>query len=165
MPLVYAQIAMILLCSVNAYCFWAPPASPNFLHFQGQKSNLPGVGRPALIKFAQRESKIPLSITSLPAVESFRTPEKKSGTASPVLHDEMEQMAQQTAKSAVIGLCYDPREAGGYWSSSTLQVWKQDMEISVPITTFLGKVLIDYQQGMEDRNHMMRAREFKFMSI
>jgi len=75
----------------------------------------------------------------------------------------MEQMAQQTAKSAAIGLRYDPLEADRYWSSRTLQVWKRDMEISVPITTFLGKVLIDYQQGMEERNRQLRAREF--MSI
>jgi hypothetical protein len=160
----YFQIVLVLFCSVNAYCFWSsPPTNPKFVNFQVQNIKPSVANRPALAKFSQRESRIPRSITSLPAIESTQSPDKKRGTITAVRYDEMEQIAQQTAKSAAIGLRYDPLEADRYWSSRTLQVWKRDMEISVPITTFLGKVLIDYQQGMEERNRKLRAREF--MSI
>ncbi len=161
---IYYQVALVLLCSVNAYCFWTiPPSSPKFVNLQKQNSKPFDVSHPYLTKFTQRESQIPRLVTSLPAIESTQSPDKKRGTLTAVRYDEMEQMAQQTAKSAAIGLRYDPLEADRYWSSRTLQVWKRDMEISVPITTFLGKVLIDYQQGMEERNRQLRAREF--MSI
>ena len=161
---IHTQIALVLLCSVNAYCFWStPPTNPKFANFQIQNIKPLVVSRPGLAKFSQRESQIPRSITSLPAIETTQTQDNRQGTITAVKSDEMEQMAQQTAKSAAIGLRYDPLEADRYWSSRTLQVWKRDMEISVPITTFLGKVLIDYQQGMEERNRQMRAQEF--MSI
>ena len=107
-----------------------------------------------------RKSIGPDAIASLPPVPLT---ERSRGTITAVRDDEIEQLAQKTAKSAAIGLRYDPLEADRYWSTRILQVWKRDMEISVPITAFLGKVLIDYQQGMEERNRQLRAREF--MSI
>ena len=35
---------------------------------------------------------------------------------------------------------YDPEEAERVYSMRTLDVWRRDMEISVPFTAFLGKV-------------------------
>ena len=148
-----------MLASINVYCFQLSsvikgnPASRS-IHFNGHRSNYKQ-GR-----IFSRESVVPRAITTLPVTPSI---ERTKGTTTAVRDDEIEQLAQQTAKSAAIGLRYDPLEADRYWSSRTLQVWKRDMEISVPITAFLGKVLIDYQQGMEERNRQQRAREF--MSI
>jgi hypothetical protein len=151
--------AVILLASINVSCFqsfqpvriWTDKATSKTINVRGGRwSNVQG-------RIFARESVVPRSLATIPVLEGTR------GTITAVRDDEIEQQAQLTAKSAAIGLRYDPLEADRYWSSRTLQVWKRDMEISVPITAFLGKVLIDYQQGVEERNRQMRAREF--MSI
>ena len=55
----------------------------------------------------------------------------------------------QAAKSADMGLRYDPMTADKEFQSRTLDVWRRDLQISVPLTLFLGQVLIDFQRGVE----------------
>uniref|UniRef100_A0A7S0HX77 Protein kinase domain-containing protein n=1 Tax=Hanusia phi TaxID=3032 RepID=A0A7S0HX77_9CRYP len=72
----------------------------------------------------------------------------------------LEEQAQQAAKSAALGSRYDPIEAEKYFNLRTLDVWRRDMQISVPFTTFLGQVLLDFQRGVEKVNRPRRAKEF-----
>jgi len=73
---------------------------------------------------------------------------------------QLEEQAQEAAKSAAIGNRYDPSEAEQYFKLRTLDVWKRDMQISVPFTTFLGQVLVDWQRGVEKENRRKRAKDF-----
>ena len=66
----------------------------------------------------------------------------------------------QAAKSADMGLRYDPMTADKEFQSRTLDVWRRDLQISVPLTLFLGQVLIDFQRGVEKENRPMRAKQF-----
>jgi len=74
--------------------------------------------------------------------------------------EAMEAEAQRSAKSAEMSQRYDPEEAERVYSMRTLDVWRRDMEISVPFTAFLGKVLIDFERGVEEQNRPQRAKEF-----
>lgn len=73
---------------------------------------------------------------------------------------ELEVQAQIAAKSAAVVQRYDPEEAERIYGMRTLEVWKRDLEISVPFTQFLGKVLIDFERGTEEGNRPARAKEF-----
>lgn len=55
---------------------------------------------------------------------------------------------------------YDPEEAERVYSMRTLDIWRRDMDISVPFTAFLGKILIDFERGVEEKNRPQRAKEF-----
>ena len=74
--------------------------------------------------------------------------------------DRLDDLAKQAAKSADMGLRYDPLVAEEEYGGRTLDVWKRDLEISVPLTTFLGQVLIDFQRGVEQQNRPIRAKQF-----
>lgn len=39
-------------------------------------------------------------------------------------------------------------------------MWRRDLQISVPLTVFLGSVLIDFQRGVEIENRALRATQF-----
>ena len=74
--------------------------------------------------------------------------------------DRLDDLAMQAAKSADMGLRYDPMTADKEFQSRTLDVWRRDLQISVPLTLFLGQVLIDFQRGVEKENRPMRAKQF-----
>jgi len=74
--------------------------------------------------------------------------------------DRLDDVAMQAAKRADMGLRYDPLVAEEEYGGRTLDVWKRDLEISVPLTTFLGQVLIDFQRGVEEKNRPIRAKQF-----
>jgi hypothetical protein len=74
--------------------------------------------------------------------------------------DRLDDLAMQAAKSADMGLRYDPESAEVEFSGRTLDVWRRDLQISVPLTAFLGRVLIDFQRGVEAENRPLRARQF-----
>mmetsp|Transcript_59154 Transcript_59154/g.95617 ORF Transcript_59154/g.95617 Transcript_59154/m.95617 type:complete len:794 (-) Transcript_59154:664-3045(-) len=68
--------------------------------------------------------------------------------------------AFEAAKSADMGIRYDPLTAEAEFNGRTLDVWRRDLQISVPLTTFLGSVLIDFQRGVEIENRALRATQF-----
>jgi hypothetical protein len=74
--------------------------------------------------------------------------------------DRLDDLAMQAAKSADMGLRYDPESAEVEFSGRILDVWRRDLQISVPLTAFLGQVLIDFQRGVEAENRPLRARQF-----
>jgi hypothetical protein len=74
--------------------------------------------------------------------------------------DRLDNLAMQAAKSADMGLRYDPLTAEEEFNGRTWDVWRRDLQISVPLTSFLGQVLIDFQRGVEQENRPLRARQF-----
>ena len=74
--------------------------------------------------------------------------------------DRLDNLAMQAAKSADMGLRYDPLTAEEEFNGRTWDVWRRDLQISVPLTSFLGRVLIDFQRGVEQENRPLRARQF-----
>lgn len=74
--------------------------------------------------------------------------------------DRLDVLAMQAAKRADMGLRYDPLVAEEEYGGRTLDVWRRDLEISVPLTIFLGQVLIDFQRGVEEKNRPVRAKQF-----
>jgi len=68
--------------------------------------------------------------------------------------------AFEAAKSADMGIRYDPLTAEAEFNGRTLDVWRRDLQISVPLTSFLGSVLIDFQRGVETENRALRAKQF-----
>lgn len=71
-----------------------------------------------------------------------------------------DSIAMQAAKSADLGMRYDPDVASAEFSGRTIDVWRRDLQISVPLTSFLGQVLIDFQRGVEIENRPLRAKQF-----
>ena len=59
-----------------------------------------------------------------------------------------------------MGLRYDPATAEAEFAGRTVDVWRRDLQISVPLTSFLGQVLIDFQRGVEVENRPLRAKQF-----
>ena len=74
--------------------------------------------------------------------------------------DRLDDLAMQAAKSADMGIRYDPARDEAEFSGRTFDVWRRDLQISVPLTSFLGQVLIDFQRGVEKENRPLRARQF-----
>ena len=71
-----------------------------------------------------------------------------------------EEAAARAAKSADTGPRYDPEAAALSFSGRGLSVRKRQLEIAVPLTTFVSRVVLDIQFGVEEKNRRKRAREF-----
>ena len=102
-------------------------------------------------------------------VSSSRVPKSTPvppSTSAPVPLDTsfadqlLEEQAAKAAKSAEEGPRYDPQSAIDYFKSRTFYVRKRQMEIAVPITAFVSRVVWDIQTGQEEANRQKRAEEF-----
>lgn len=71
-----------------------------------------------------------------------------------------EELAARAAKSADEGPRYDPDAAISYFRSRVLYVRKRQLEIVVPLTTFVSRVVLDVQLGRETENRSLRAQQF-----
>ena len=71
-----------------------------------------------------------------------------------------EEMAARAAKSADTGPRYDPDAAALLFSGRGFSVRKRQLEIAVPLTSFVARVALDIQLGAEEQNRRKRAREF-----
>lgn len=71
-----------------------------------------------------------------------------------------EEAAAKVAKSAEEGPRYDPQTAIEYFRNKSLYVRKRQLQLAIPITTFLSRVVLDVQLGREEENRQMRAEQF-----
>lgn len=71
-----------------------------------------------------------------------------------------EEAAARAAKSADEGPRYNPDLAIEYFKSRSFFVRRRQLEIAVPLTTFVSKVVLDIQLGREEQNRALRAQEF-----
>lgn len=106
-----------------------------------------------------REEKPPFSATR-PAPASTSKPQAKSQALSRTDPLFQEELAAHAAKSAEEGPRYDPQVAIEYFRSRSLYVRKRQLEIAIPITTFLSRVVLDVQLGREAENRHLRAQQF-----
>lgn len=74
-----------------------------------------------------------------------------------------EELAAQAAKSAEEGPRYNPQTAIEYFRNKSLYVRKRQLQLAVPITSFVSRVVLDVQLGREQQNRQVRAEQF--MSI
>lgn len=71
-----------------------------------------------------------------------------------------EELAARAAKSAEEGPRYDPQYAIEYFRNRSFYVRKRQLELALPITTFLSRVVLDVQLGREVQNRQLRAQQF-----
>lgn len=71
-----------------------------------------------------------------------------------------EEQAARAAKSAEEGPRYDPESAIQYFKSRSFFVRKRQLDIAVPLTAFVTRVVMDIQLGREEENRQKRAKEF-----
>lgn len=97
--------------------------------------------------------------------ERSHTPPSRAGplsraavSASEV--DRLEEQAARAAKSADEGPRYDPASAITYFKSRSFYVRKRQLQIAVPLTAFVSRVVLDVQLGREETNRQKRAEEF-----
>eukprot|EP00178_Gracilaria_changii_P000471 TRINITY_DN1058_c0_g1_i1.p1 TRINITY_DN1058_c0_g1~~TRINITY_DN1058_c0_g1_i1.p1 ORF type:complete len:739 (-),score=110.22 TRINITY_DN1058_c0_g1_i1:11431-13647(-) len=74
--------------------------------------------------------------------------------------ESIEEQAARAAKSADEGPRYDPQSAVQYFKSRSLYVRRRQLEIAIPLTSFVSRVTLDFQLGTEEQNRPKRAREF-----
>ncbi|PXF46831.1 hypothetical protein BWQ96_03360 [Gracilariopsis chorda] len=72
----------------------------------------------------------------------------------------LEEQAARAAKRAEEGPRYDPESAVQYFRSRSFYVRKRQLEIAIPLTTFVSRVVLDFQLGREEEYRPERAREF-----
>lgn len=90
-----------------------------------------------------------------------RTAAPPSAALTNLPNDEaLEEAAARAAKSAEEGPRYDPSKAMAYFKSRAFFVRKRQLEIAVPLTSFLSRVVLDVQLGRESKNRAARAKEF-----
>lgn len=73
---------------------------------------------------------------------------------------QLEEQAARAAKSADAGPRYDPETAIEYFKNRSLYVRRRQLEIAVPLTAFVMRVVMDNQFGREETNRRKRAQEF-----
>lgn len=91
-----------------------------------------------------------------------RTVSRTSPSALPAVDEDarLEEQAARAAKSAAEGPRYDPDLAIEYFKNRSFYVRKRQLEIAVPIITFISRVVLDVQLGREENNRAARAKEF-----
>lgn len=72
----------------------------------------------------------------------------------------IEEQAARAAKSADEGPRYDPASAVAYFKNRSFYVRKRQLQIAVPLTAFVSRVVMDVQLGKEEQNRQKRAEEF-----
>ncbi|KAJ1494064.1 ABC1 family-domain-containing protein, partial [Baffinella frigidus] len=63
-------------------------------------------------------------------------------------------------KSAEPGARYDVMAAEKYFEGRIFEVWRRDLQISVPLTLFLARVILDVLGSKEELMRPQRAKEF-----
>ncbi|KAI0565175.1 hypothetical protein FGB62_21g452 [Gracilaria domingensis] len=74
--------------------------------------------------------------------------------------EDVEEQAARAAKSADEGPRYDPQSAVQYFKSRSLYVRRRQLEIAIPLTSFVSRIVLDFQLGAEEENRPKRAKEF-----
>ncbi|CAN8076900.1 unnamed protein product [Agarophyton chilense] len=114
-----------------------------------------------LLEQARQQSKQTAPSTSPPPPRL--TPEVRTvlpGVPPADSTEILEEQAARAAKSADAGPRYDPESAIQYFRSRSLYVRKRQLQIAVPLTSFVSRVALDFQLGTEEQNRSKRAKEF-----
>lgn len=108
-----------------------------------------------------REAEATGSAVSAPTVVAPRDRPKERGlVASSTSVVELEELAAKAAKSADAGPRYNPDTAIEFFKTRAFYVRKRQLQIAVPLTAFVARVVVDIQLGREKANRPKRATEF-----
>lgn len=95
-----------------------------------------------------------------PRAPRTRPPAEPAAMARSADVARLEEQAARAAKSAEEGPRYDPQTAIAYFRRRGFYVRKRQLQIAIPLTTFVSRVVLDVQLGREERNRKLRAAEF-----
>lgn len=91
---------------------------------------------------------------------SYGREPKSTDIALPADIALLEEQAAKAAKSAEEGPRYDPNVAIEFFKNKTFYVRRRQLEIAIPLTSFVSRVVLDVQMGREEQNRQQRAEEF-----
>lgn len=100
----------------------------------------------------------PKATTTPPISTQFTDPLSVQKTHQP--STVAEELAIRAAKTAEEGPRYDPQGAVEYFRNRSLYVRKRQLEIAIPLVSFLSRVILDVQLGREEQNRQLRAEQF-----
>lgn len=83
-----------------------------------------------------------------------------SAAVSTTSYQYEEELAARAAKRAEEGPRYDAQTAIKYFRNRSFYVRKRQLEIAIPLTSFISRVVLDVQLGRERENRQLRAQQF-----
>lgn len=103
----------------------------------------------------------PLTPGALPQTRAD-APRRSTGSSSDEADVNVAERAalQAAGKTADLGTKYDPLVAAEGFKGRAMYVRKRQMEIAVPLISFVTRVVLDIQTGNEIANRQKRAEEF-----